>query len=362
VEPLKLHDLHQRWGAHFARVAGAEFVDDYGDPRAELAGLQEGAAILDLSFRSRLCLTGADRVRFLHGQVTNDVNRLALGEGCYAALITAKGRMQSDLYIYRLEEELLLDFEPGLAPAVRERLDKYVIADDVQVVDVAAHYGLLSLQGPQAESVLKSLALAVEVPAKAFNFVKITDENLGEIYLVNQPRLGTLGFDLFVPTAAMEAVAAKMLAAAPSGVRFCGWQALETARLEVGIPRFGADMDDTTIPLEAGLESRAISFSKGCYIGQEVISRIHTYGQVAKALRRLRLADNLPALPARGDKLYHQNKEAGYLTSAARSPRLSANPALGYVRKEADQPGAELTVRTTQGESAVRIEGPPYGV
>jgi folate-binding protein YgfZ len=181
------------------------------------------------------------------------------------------------------------------------------------------------------------------------------------MFLMNQPRLGTKGYDLFVPVNALGAVADKLIAAAKSsGGRACGWQAFETARIEAGLPRFGADMDETNIPLEAGLEARAISFTKGCYIGQEVISRIRTYGQVARALRGLRLDDGLKNLPNRGDKLLHGEKEAGYVTSAAASPKLRANIALGYVRKEANQLGTELTLRTAQGEGGARIVELPF--
>jgi folate-binding protein YgfZ len=361
METLTMHEFHQGLGARFSVVNGTEVVADYGDALAEHAALRERAGVLDLSFRSRICLTGADRARFLHGQVTNDVNKLGVGEGCYAALITAKGRIQSDLNIYRLQDELLLDFEPGLTQAISERLEKYVIADDVQVVDVAAHYGLLSVQGPQAASVLSGAAVANEAPSKPFIFVKITGETPGEIYLMNQPRLGTSGFDLFVPVAGLSAMADRVLAAVKAiGGRACGWEAFEMARIEAGIPRFGVDMDESNIALETGLENRAISFNKGCYIGQEVISRIQTYGQVAKALRGLRLADDLKSLPVKGDKLFHGGKEVGYVTSALESPALKANVALGYVRKEVNQLGNELTLRTKEGESDARVVEIPF--
>src|SRR6266550_8359944 len=150
---LSLREYHQKLGARFTEVNGMEVVDHFGDPMAEYAALRESAGLLDLSGRGRLCLTGADRKRFLHGQVTNNVNDLKAGEGCYAALTNAKGKMQSDLDIYCLADELLLDFEPGFSAAVSERLEKYIIADDVQVSDLAPHYGLLSVQGPKAGSI-----------------------------------------------------------------------------------------------------------------------------------------------------------------------------------------------------------------
>src|SRR5881396_1487649 len=135
MNSLVLHELHDGLNASFTEVNGLEAVEHYGDPLAEHAALRERVGVLDLSFRSRLCLTGADRQRFLNGQVTNNVKDLKAGEGCYAALVTAKGRLQSDLNIYCLPEEFLLDFEPGLSGVVARRLETYIIADDVQLVD-----------------------------------------------------------------------------------------------------------------------------------------------------------------------------------------------------------------------------------
>ncbi len=359
MDRLTLHDTHEGLGARFTALSETEVVADYGDMSAEYRALSDVAAVLDLSFRSRVCLTGVDRIRFLHGQVTNDVKALGFGEGCYAALITAKGRMQSDLNIYRLEDELLLDFEPGLAGLVSKRLEHYIIAEDVQVVDVAPHYGLLSVQGPRSQDVVRDAMLGQPPPEKAFQFLKVTDAKRGELYLVNQPRLGMPGFDLFVPLANLgEALETLRVGVAKIGGTLCGWNAFELRRIEAGVPRFGADIDETNIPLEAGLEKRAISFNKGCYIGQEVISRIKTYSEVAKALRGLRLADDLKTLPVKGVKLFQAGKEVGYVTSAARSPSLKANIGLGYVRKEVNQVGSELSLGQT--ESTVRVVELPF--
>src|ERR1051326_7989963 len=247
AQPLLLHDFHKKLGARFIALnGGLQAVESYGDFLSEYAALNQSAAILDLSFRSRICLTGKDRASFLHGQVTNDVKRLRAGEGCYAALTTAKARMESDLNIYALQDELLLDFEPGLAKKISERLEKYIIAEDVQVVDVVSLYGLLSVQGPKAEGIVRAIGMSDELPGQAFRSVKIVNEDLGEIYLMNQPRLGSLGFDLFVPVAGMGEIANSLVAAAKSsGGGLSGWQAFEVARIEAGMPRFGADMDET---------------------------------------------------------------------------------------------------------------------
>ena len=418
MTPLPLHEFHHRLGAQFAGLNGAEIVNDYGDWLAEHAALRQSAGVLDLSFRSRICLTGADRVRFLHGQVTNDVKKLRVGEGCYAAITTNKGKMESDLNIFGLADELLLDFEPGLTEKVSQRLEKFIVADDVQIVDVAPHYGLLSVQGPKAEEVVRALGLfgwgerprepiPAEVPngssaasphpfpAKPFDSMKVSDVTLGEIFLMNHARLagsagilpagseekstatrrqdagapGLIGFDLFIPNASLGAIADKLIAAAKQiggpvapkqseGGRACGWQAFETARIEAGIPRFGVDMDETNLPLECGIESLAVSYNKGCYIGQEVINRIHSIGHVNKELRGLRLANDLKSMPQRGGKLFHDGKEIGYITSAVKSPTFG-NIALGYVRREMNQIGNELTLQGT-GESPAKIVELPF--
>lgn len=391
MNALPLHEFHRSLGANFAQLGGAQIVADYGDWLAEYAALRQNAGVLDLSFRSRLCLVGADRSRFLHGQVTNDVKKLRPGEGCYAAITTNKGKMESDLNILCLADELLLDFEPGLTERISQRLEKFIVADDVQVVEAAPHYGLLTIQGPKAEQTVSAVALFSEIPTEPLGSVKITDAMLGEIYLVNHARLNasplpakhgedrsegqnrhtsprpppplhckagekvTAGFDLLVPHNSLGAVADKLIAAAKQiGGRACGWAAFETVRIENGIPRFGADMDETNIPLECGIEARAVSYTKGCYIGQEVVNRIHSIGRVNRELRGLKLADNLPALPARGDKLFFNDKEIGHVTSAVKSP-LFGKIALGYVRREANQIGAELILKPASGESPVKI-------
>ena len=144
-----------------------------------------------------------------------------------------------------------------------------------------------------------------------------------------------------------------------AGGRAVGWQALETARIEAGIPRFGADLDENTLAPEA-LDEQAISYTKGCYIGQEIIARVRSRGQIARALRGLRLSDDLKALPAKGDKLLKDGKEVGFISSAAASPALRATIALGMVRREANEIGTALNLRTSGGETPARIVALPF--
>jgi folate-binding protein YgfZ len=328
----------------------------HGNFAVEYSAITQSAAIVDCSARSRLCLLGADRAKFLHGQVTNNVKDLKPGQGCYAALVSAKGKIQSDLHIYILDNEILLEFEPGLKQAVTERLEKFVIAEDVQVADVSEAYGMWTAQGPKASDVIKNFGNTFSVPEKPYGVVKIDDPALGEIYITNRARNIFGGYDIFVPVAAKESFADRL---SQAGGQICGPEVLEIARIEAGIPRFGIDMDDTNLAPEV-LGNDAISYSKGCYIGQEVIARVRTYGQVAKAFRGLRLPDKISKLPAKGDKLFLGDKEAGYITSAAFSPRLQTNIALGFVRREANQIGAELILHSGSDKVAAKIVELPF--
>jgi len=261
------------------------------------------------------------------------------------------------LHIYRLEEELLLDFEPGLQQTVSERLDKYIVADDVQVMEVGSLYGLLSVQGPQAERVVRDVGIFGQVPEKPLSVIKASSAEFGESYLTNQPRVGNRGFDLFVPALSVVSLMEKLLAGATAtGGRLCGWQSLEMRRIEAGIPRFGLDMDGTNFPQECGIEDRAVSYSKGCYIGQEVLNRIHTLGHVNRELTGLRFSSDLKALPVKGDKLMEGDKEVGYVTSAIDSPSLEAKIGLGYVRKQVKA----LALRISRADSPVLMAPLPF--
>ena len=308
----------------------------------EFTALTEDAGLLDLSCRSRLCLLGEDRTKFLHGQVTNDINGLAEHTGCYAALVNAKGKMESDLFIYRLADEILLDFEPNLTEAVKTRLEKYIIAEDVEIADVAPHFGLLSIQGPKAAVVLKDLG----IPEPKDKLGIATGPN--EEYVINQPRLGTTGFDLFAPIGELKIWKTRLAQHALP----CSEKAFEKARVLSSIPRFGKDLTEANLPPEGGLESCAISYTKGCYIGQEIIARIRTYGQVAKALRGLKLDG--PA--AEGDAVFRKDKQVGMLSSVITQPDM----ALALIRREANDLGNTLCVKTKNGDVSAVVATLPF--
>jgi len=357
---MMAHGFHLEKGGRFTSVNGEEVVDHYGDPAAEYYALTQSTGLLDLSFRGRLCLTGADRVRFLHGQVTNDIKALREGQGCYAAIVNAKGRMEADANVYCLKDELLLDLEPGYITGVITRLEKYLVADDVQVVPVSELYALLSLQGPGAEKCLSDSRLVPRVPSAELQITNSASE-YGELYAARHSRASAPGFDLFIPAGQLQQAMEDLLkVVAAEGGRLAGWNALEMARIEAGIPRYGADMDQTNFPQEAAIEGRAVSYSKGCYIGQEVLNRIHTMGHVNRTLCGLRFTPETAALPTAGEKIFLAQKEVGQITSAVSSLRWKTPIALAYLRKEAAEPASSVVVRTAGAELKATLSALPF--
>lgn len=361
MEPLLLRDWHESRGAAFVEVNRQQVARDYGDPQGEHNALRTRVVLMDLSHRGRVCLIGEDRARFLNGQVTNNIANLRPGQGCYAALLTAKGKMESDVHVHCLADELLLDFEPGLTNRVVARLEKYIVADQVEVVDLSGAYGLLSLQGPEAAGVVGRLGLADRLPEGDHDGVVIVDEAAGEMVLACHSRFGTGGFDLFVPQTALEQVATRLqTAVTENGGCLGGWEAAEIARVEAGLPRYGQDMDETFLPLEANVESRAIRYDKGCYVGQEVINRIHTIGRVNRSMCGFLLPNDLPTLPGKGAEFAHNGVAAGFLTSVIYSPVLGRTVALGYVRREMSEQTTTFTLVMENAEIPVEQVELPF--
>ncbi len=258
--------------------------------------------------RTRLKVTGSDRVAFLHGQCTNDIQRLRTGESCYAAFLNAKGKMRGDAYIVCLDDAFLLDASDGLQAS----LEKFIITEDVTIEDVSRQWrSYLVLEGhaPSWPNATSRADATERVPPSAVTFA----HPLGTGILSREPLPVTLDAE-----------------------------ALEVLRIEAGVPKWGVDMDENTIPVEAGLEKRTISYEKGCYIGQETIARIKTYGHVNRHLVQLSVTGD--QLPARGEKILAGDKEIGQVTSAAYSNRLGKIIALGYVRREFATAGTQLMI------------------
>lgn len=347
-------DKQQRFTPNFGKLNGVEIILDYGSTRVEAKRLRDCSGILDMSSRGRICLLGADRHRFLNGQVTNDVARLAEGDGCYTLITNRKGIIQGDAAIYRLPEEILLDLEPGTAEPVAARFLKFIVADDVEVVDASSHFGMLSIQGPLSHTLLKALVVDIALELqKNHDIVRKTIPGIGECYFAKHPRTGSDGYDVFVPREFLEKLQMRFLdQALPLGGGLCGWSSLETLRIEAGIPRHPIDTSPAILAPELGREEQSISYSKGCYIGQEVINRIRSVGRINRRLVGIALdsgGGNLSG--ATGALLNAEEKSVGFLTSEAYSDAVERTIGLAFVQRRFWEPGTTLHLKTKSGSA-----------
>jgi tRNA-modifying protein YgfZ len=301
---------------------------------AQYRQLREECGVLDRSERGKLLVSGAEAAEYLQGQLTNDVEALGPGESLYAALLDRKGHMQGDMRVLRSGEgtDIWIDTEPEALDAVRRHLEMYKVGREVEVADLTAERAILSLIGPRAVEIAGTAALPENVCEEA----KVSGSGCLAV--------GTsTGIDLIVEAAERDRVGEALLAA---GAVEVSPTAAEILRIESGRPRFGAEMGTETMPAEAGIVERAVSFTKGCYIGQETVARLHYKGKPNRHLRGLRLS--APAEP--GASLRLGEKEVGRLGGAAVSPALGPL-GLAILRREAE-PGATVTV----GEDGVTAE------
>lgn len=288
--------------------------------------LREGVALLDLSARGRIAAKGEDRKRLLHAMTTNHIEQLAPGQGAYAFFLTAQGRIIADAGVFCREDSLLLSLEAETREKIYQHLDRYIIADDVTLEDLTSSTCELGVEGPGAGEWLA--AQGAPLPEQPFACA-----TWGETLVVNASVTGGPGWRVIAPAALREELGAGLEAASP--------EAIEAVRLEHGQPRYGADITEANLVQETGM-LHAVSFSKGCYLGQEIVERVRSRGQVNKLLTALRI--DLPAAPGPGTKILADEKEVGAVTSAAISPAGQCVRALGYVRAEALRGGSPLTV------------------
>jgi folate-binding protein YgfZ len=313
---------------------------------------RDHAAIVDRRDRARIVVSGHDRASYLQGLLTNDIEALKPGEGCYAAYLTPQGRMISDVHVYELGDVMLLALPAQTKDVVLTKLDQFIFSEDVQLGDVTQTFFDLAVVGPDAGRVLGS----VLGEGESAGFESMPEHGNRRLQFGGQPAivaritdLGEPGFDVFVQK---EQAGELEQALDGAGVARLDEGLVEAIRIEAGVPKFGRDLDEDTIPLEAGLESRAISFSKGCYVGQEVIIRVlhRGHGRVARRLSGVIFEGDRS--PAAGAAVIADGREIGRVTSSAISPALRRPIALAYLHRDSWAAGTSLTADGITGTVA----------
>ena len=342
----------QAAGAQFAEYQGWEVPASFGSLETEYRALKEAAGLLDLSHRGRLSVSGEDAPRFLHGMVTNEVQDLPPGQGNYAFLLDVHGHILADLHVFRVHEErYLLDCDPDRAAVILGALDRHIISDVVDLEDRGPRTACLGVEGPCAREAL-SEAIGFDPPhMRLLEHMEVTD--LGA-RLVRASLSGEEGYWVYSSPEQIMLLWDRIREVGSGfGVLPAGFGAVEVCRVEAGIPRYGSDITEKSLPQETG-QMQALSFTKGCYIGQETVERIRSRGHVNRRLVGLLLDGAEPVLP--GTPLLAGGETVGSITSSARSFHLQRIVALGYVRREHAETGTLLAA----GEVPAEVSPLPF--
>lgn len=359
VSPLL--ELHRERGAGILEWERVAVPRLFTTAREEWSAVRATAGMLDLSYRGWIEVTGEDRVRFLHGMVSNDVKALAAGQGCAALLLDAQGHIQAELRVLAETNRLLIETGRSLVERVIKTLERYIIMDEVELADKSEVLTTVALEGRATREVVHSLT-RIELDSLPLHSHTPFDVQGITGKIVRSSNCGLSGAE-FVVESSRAAELWDVFAKLP-GVKPVGIEALNILRMEAGVPWYGFEVTERTLPQEVGLETTAVSFSKGCYLGQEIVERIRSRGEVHRTLAGLLLSslEKAPTFPTEcaadasagkgGVALTFEGKEVGRMTSAVYSFALERPIALAVLRCEASQPGTRLSFNGATAEVA----------
>jgi len=346
-----LHDKLTAAGGNSGEYGGAQTIASFGNPAGELDALRKSAGVFDLGGRSLLVLTGEDRVRWLNGMVTNNSRDLALNHGNYSLLLNAQGKIQGDLVAYNRGDFTLIVTDLSQAEKIKTIFDKYIIMDDVEVADVSDRLSGIGIAGPNSRSVLEKAGFSFGELEQG----EVSDIQWNDIGVSVTRGLGDRG-ESFEIWFSLENAGNLWDSLVKAGATPVGYDALEWLRILNGVPRYGIDMTERYLPQETG-QDRALHFTKGCYIGQEIVERIRSRALLHRGLAGFEVDG---AVPSPGAMVMDGDKKIGEITSSATIPLNGSSKtlALGYLRTEANTPGKNVKI----DESTARVSAIPFQV
>ena len=387
-----LYEVHKSLGARFTEMQGWEVPEHYGDPASEHLAVRSSAGIMDMTHRGKIRVSGKDRTKFLQSILSQDINKLTHGTGGHATLLNTKGHMLAYMRIYSDEDSFLIDTEPGEADKIIQILNRYLFREDVKIEDVTLKYGLVTVQGPNSRRIICRISGIDIKEMEECNHLNLTINKIN-CKVARTTYTGEEGYNIYTPWDNLKYIWETIIIPVPlrgqgqpvrhtepcaefdsasvsgsqtmpgreipkqvrddrravyaSEVNPFGFVAYNSLRIEAGIPLYSIDMDEDTIPIEANLD-HAISYTKGCYVGQETIARIKFKGHVNRTLTGFFIETTI--IPQKGDRIYKiiegAEQNIGVITSACFSPTLKVSVALGYLRIEHNKPGTEVYIHS----------------
>ncbi len=356
ISPLDA--AHARLGAQMGVRDGVRIPLSYGDPSAEYESVRGSvsAGLIDLSSRGRIIVSGTEAVMFLNGLVTNDVKTLADDAWMWAAFPNVQGRLIALARVVRLSDEFHFDTEPATHAAVVKSLGRFTLAGDFRVRDATNETANICVQGARASRIVAEVFGEEAARIERFRAQRVQLEDR-RAFLIRATHTSEDGFDVFCKA---EDAVKIWEAFVSAGARPFGFDALEILRIEAGAPLYGADVDETNVVLEA-VPDEAVSFTKGCYVGQEIIARIHWRGHVAKKLTGLVIESETATLAGASIRAVNTEREIGRITSCAYSPRLGHTVALGILKYDFLKPETEVQILLGENETTVgRVVALPH--
>jgi folate-binding protein YgfZ len=326
------------------------------DAASEIRATRDAAGLFDYSARGKLIVSGTDRIAFLQGMLTSNVAALAAGGGQRSAIVTAMGKMIANLLLLKRDNDVLIEAPPGRAPIVVETLTKYIVTEDVEAADISSDLALLSVQGPLSAAVLREAlvqSVGAAIPEDAFTFRELA-WRVAPLVLLRHDRFRLPGYDVWAPvTHAASLRGAILHVGSAHGLASCGDDARETLRIAAGRPAWGAEITEDSFPGEVGLAS-AVSVKKGCYIGQEVLSRIHHVGHVNRILVRANV-DASMEIPSAA-RLLDGARDVGVITSLAPLAEGDRRAVIAMVRRDIVKARPSLVVAPAGGAPLCPLE------
>lgn len=357
IASLPLSERHRSRGAQFGLRDGWEVVLSYGTPGDEYSQVRNNVGLTDLSNCGIIRVSGGEAGRFLNGLVTNDVKALTSGRGMRAAFLTGHGKVRALCRILNLGDSYLIINDPQTHDKVYKYIFPFSYAGDFKVEDLSAQYGMLSIQGPKSLLVMKEVCFE-PVPSMdehQWREAVIAGHSVTVVKATHSPESG---YDVLVPVEAVVDVWDFVLLKGDfHGIKPFGLEALDILRIEAGIPVYGIDVDESNMMLETGL-SDAVSFTKGCYTGQEAVAMATYRGHVSKRLSGLFIEGDI--VPSRGDRVLSQDRDVGSVTSATRSAALGRVLAMAYIKYGFFDPGSAVEVRTEHGDLKATVSEMPF--